>query len=117
MFLNYYHFWHKLRVKMLTKKQIKDKVLGNFIGVAIGDALGKPVEMCKPEDIVKKYNRIEDYQDCSSHKYFDNDQKGTTTDDTQLTLAIARAFIKTGKFDLDEIAAQHCEEFKISVRG
>ena len=96
---------------------LQDKVRGNFLGVAIGDALGKPVEMCKPQAIIEKYGRIEDYQDCSSHKYFDNDHKGTTTDDWQLTKAIARAFIKTGKFDLDEIAVEHGKEFAISVRG
>lgn len=96
---------------------IQDKIRGNFLGVAIGDALGKPVEMCKPQHIIEKYGRIEDYQDCSSHKYFDNDHKGTTTDDWQLTKAVARAFISTGRFDLDEIAVQHGKEFAISVRG
>ena len=97
--------------------KLQDKVRGNFLGVAIGDALGKPVELCKPQHILEKYGRVTDYLDCSSHKYFDNDQKGTTTDDYQLTKATARAMITTGKFDLDEIAAEHVREYKISVRG
>jgi ADP-ribosylglycohydrolase len=92
---------------------LRDKVRGNFLGVAIGDALGKPAEMSKPN----QYGRITDYLDCSSHKYFDNDHKGTTTDDWQLTKAVARAMITTGKFDLDEIAVEHGKEFAISVRG
>lgn len=95
----------------------RDKVRGNFLGVAIGDALGKAVEMCTPQHIVEKHGRITDYLDCSDHKYFKNDDKGTTTDDWQLTKAVARGMISTGKFDLDAIAAQHVREFKISVSG
>jgi len=101
----------------MSKITLHDKVRGNFLGVAIGDALGKPVEMCKPTYIADKYGRITDYLDCSSHKYFENDHKGTTTDDWQLTKAVARAMITTGKFDLDEIAVEHGKEFAISVRG
>lgn len=101
----------------MKNEKLRDKVRGNFLGVAIGDALGKPVESCKPQHIIEKYGRITDYLDCSSHKYFENDHKGTTTDDTQLTLAVARAMISTGKFDLDEIATEHIKEFTISVRG
>ena len=97
--------------------RLRDKVRGCFLGTAVGDALGKPVEMCKPQHIAEKYGRITDYQDCSSHKYFDNDHKGTTTDDWQLTKAVARAMITTGKFDLDEIAVEHGKEFAVSVRG
>lgn len=98
-------------------KEIKDKIRGCFLGVAIGDSLGKPVESLSAQYIAEKFGRIEKYLDCSSHKYFENDDKGTTTDDWQLTKAVAKGFITTGKFDLDEIAKEHVEEFKISVRG
>ena len=101
----------------MNKEKIKDKIRGNFLGVAVGDSLGKAVEMCTPQHIAEKYGRITDYLDCSSHKYFKNDHKGTTTDDWALTKAIARAMISTGKFDLDEIAAEHVKEYKISVGG
>lgn len=106
---------HNTEQKMSEK--LRDKVRGNFLGIAIGDALGKPVEMCKPQHIAEKYGRVTEYLDCSSHKYFENDHKGTTTDDWQLTKAIARAMITTGRFDLDEIAAEHVKEYTISVRG
>lgn len=102
---------------MLNNEQIKDKIRGNFLGVAIGDALGKPVEMWKAEKIVEKFGRIDKYEDPSNHKYFDGEPKGTTTDDWQLTKAVARAMIDTGKFDLDQIAVEHTKEFAISVRG
>jgi len=102
---------------MLSKEQIKDKVRGNFLGVAIGDSLGKPVETLDSESIVRQFGRIENYISNSSHKWFSDDQTGTTTDDWQLTKAVARAMITTGKFDLDEIALEHVKEFSISVRG
>ena len=98
-------------------KEIKDKIRGCFIGAAIGDAVGKPLESCSASFIYEKYGRVTDYLDCSSHKYFENDDKGTTTDDWQLTKAIAKAMITTGKIDLDEIAKEHVNEFKVSVRG
>jgi ADP-ribosyl-[dinitrogen reductase] hydrolase len=101
----------------MNKIQKKDKIIGCFLGVAIGDSLGKPVESMTAEAIAKMHGRIVDYQDCSSHKYFENDDKGTTTDDYQLTKAIARAMITTSKFDLDEIAKEHVKEYLISVRG
>jgi ADP-ribosyl-[dinitrogen reductase] hydrolase len=101
----------------MNKSQIKDKIRATFLGVAIGDALGKPVEMWDAAKIKEKFGRIEDYQDCNNHKYFQNDPKGTTTDDWQLTKAIARAFIDTGEFNMDAIAAEHAKEFAITVGG
>ena len=101
----------------MNKDLARDKIRGCFLGTAIGDALGKPVECETPARIAEKFGRVETYLDCSNHKYFQNDDKGTTTDDWQLTKAIAKAFITTGKFDLDEIAKEHVEEFKVSVRG
>jgi ADP-ribosylglycohydrolase len=102
---------------LIGKNDFFDKILGNFLGVAIGDSLGKPVEMCKPQNIAEKYGRITDYLDCSSHKYFSGDDKGTTTDDWQLTKAVARAMITTGEINLDEIAAEHVREFSVTVAG
>jgi ADP-ribosylglycohydrolase len=95
----------------------RDRITGMFLGIAIGDALGKPTESNTLEGIQKRYGRITDYLDCSSHKYFDDDHRGTTTDDWQLTKATAEGIIQTGCLDLNAIAAWHVEEYKKSVRG
>jgi ADP-ribosylglycohydrolase len=95
----------------------RSKVRGCFLGVAIGDALGKPVEMNTAEYIQKTYGRVEQYLSSSNHKYFAGDMAGTWTDDTQLTLAIARAFIRDGEFNLDSIAEEHATEFMNTVAG
>lgn len=95
----------------------KDKVRGAFLGIAIGDALGKPVETLKYETILERHGEVNSYLSCSGHKWFNGHMQGTWTDDTQLSLAIARAFINTGEFNLDEIAKQHVKEFVTDVKG
>lgn len=95
----------------------RDKVRGCFLGVAIGDAIGKPVEMNKAEYIQKTYGRVTEYLSCSSHKYFAGDMTGTWTDDTQLTLAVARGILQDGDLNLDSIADEHSVEFMKTVAG
>lgn len=101
----------------MKKSVIQDKVRGTFLGCAIGDALGKPVESMTHLEIASKFGRIEDYIDCNSHKYFQNDAKGTTTDDWQLTKATIVGMNKSRCIDIDEIGRQHIKEYGISVRG
>jgi len=95
----------------------KDKVRGAFLGIAIGDALGKPVETLKYETILERHGEVNEYLSCSGHKWFNGHMQGTWTDDTQLSLAIARAFVNTGEFNLDEIAKQHVNEFVTDIKG
>lgn len=96
---------------------IKDKIIGCFLGTAIGDALGKPIESYTHEEIKTKFGRITQYIDCKSHKYFENDEKGTTTDDWQLTKSTAIGMIKGKGISLEEIAKDHVLEYEKSDRG
>lgn len=96
---------------------IQSKVRGCFLGVAIGDALGKPVESWSYEKIKEKFGLIDSYKDCKNNRYFSDCPKGTTTDDWQLTKAIIKSINKEGKIDLDDIAVQHIEEYKNTVAG
>lgn len=95
----------------------KDKVRGAFLGLAIGDALGKAVETLTADVIRERHGEVNQYLSCSGHKWFHDHMTGTWTDDTQLSLAMARAFISSGKFDLDAIAKEHVKEFVSSVSG
>lgn len=96
---------------------LHDKVRGCFLGLAIGDALGKATEGLPASLIQREFGRIPRYFNIPDHEDFDGLPPGTTTDDAQLTLAVARAFITAGSFDLDAIAREHCVEFKKSVAG
>jgi len=82
----------------------KDKVMGMFLGVAIGDALGMPVETLTAQQIADKYGRITDYKEPNDHAWYNSWPAGRWTDDTQLTLAIAESLIAKGKIDIQDIA-------------
>ena len=90
----------------------KDRVTGMFLGVAIGDALGAPVEMYSCEQIAEKYGRISGYLNNSDHKWFSKALPGSTTDDWQLTKAIIMSFIEKSQFDLNDIIRQHVKTLR-----
>jgi ADP-ribosylglycohydrolase len=95
----------------------RDKVLGMFLGVAVGDALGMPAEGHSAPDIAAKFGRLDRYHPVSGHQWLGDLPKGTTTDDWQLTRAVAEAIIQSGGLDMDAIAAWHVRAFHESVRG
>src|SRR5262245_62812350 len=95
----------------------RDKVLGMFLGVAIGDALGMPAEGHSAPDIAAQFGRLDRFHPVSGHQWLGDLPKGTTTDDWQLTKAVAEAIIQSGGLDMDAIAAWHVRAFHESVRG
>ena len=95
----------------------RDKVLGMFLGVAIGDALGMPAEGHSAADIAATFGRLDRYHPVSGHRWLGDLPKGETTDDWQLTRAVAEAIIHAGGLNMDAIAAWHVRAFHESVRG
>lgn len=95
----------------------KDKVRGMFLGTAIGDALGMPVEGKSYEHIKEKYGRLENYISTAGHKWFDGQPLGSWTDDTQLTISVAEALIEGDGIDLDIQAAHHVKAYKTHTSG
>lgn len=107
----------------------RNKVKGLFVGGAIGDALGMPVEGWSAEKIAEKYSRIEKYLIPVDHKYYSPEQNpaGSTTDDTQLTRATALGLMHGGieencendyaEHYLEKIAKQHVCAMKVSTVG
>ncbi len=90
-----------------------DKFLGCIYGVAIGDALGRPVETMNACEIRNKFKRIEKYERFHNHSTGERYNPGTWSDDTQLTLALMEAFIKSDcSFDMDIIAECHKTAFR-----
>jgi ADP-ribosylglycohydrolase len=95
----------------------RDKVVGMFLGVAIGDALGMPAEGHSAQDIAGRFGRLDRYHPVTGHQWLGDLPKGATTDDWQLTRAVAEAIIESGGLDMDTIAAWHVQAFHDSVRG
>jgi len=95
----------------------QDKVRGLFLGTAIGDALGMPVEGAPYEKIKETHGRLENYVSAKGHKWFDGQPLGAWTDDTQLTLSVAEAFVASGTFDMDAIAQAHVNALNTHTSG
>lgn len=95
----------------------KDRIKGMFLGTFIGDALGLPVESWAVDKIREKHGRITDYLEVTDHKYLKDSPKGTYSDDTQLTLAVANGMIDAGGLDMDTQAERHVEAYTKSTKG
>lgn len=98
---------------------LKDRIDGMFLGIAIGDALGMPVETFSSQEIQKKHGRITEYHSpkIGGHKYYNEVNAGTTTDDTQLTLAVAEGIIAANGLDMEEQAKSHVAAYRESTLG
>lgn len=68
-----------------------DLVKGALFGVAVGDALGAPVEFINAANIYKKYGTLSDMVGGG----WLNVQPGEVTDDTQMTVAVAAGILET----------------------
>ncbi len=95
----------------------KDRVRGFFLGTAIGDSLGCPVEGWSHKDIKEKYGRLECYVSANLHKWHKTLPAGSWTDDTQLTLAVAEGLIAANGFDMDRQVETHIAAYKKSTSG
>ena len=78
-----------------------DRILGCLKGIATGDAVGKQTEMLSHEDVLRWYpHGIRGFDGTSGSvipRYMGNAKHewriGETTDDTERTIAVARAII------------------------
>ena len=85
---------------------LEDRFAGCLVGVAVGDALGMPVEGFSEREIRQNFGKIADFIAAPSR----NLKSGQVTDDTHLTIAIAESILETGDFD-PEIAARKFVEW------
>ena len=100
------------------RKYLRDRIMAMFLLSAIGDALGMPVETLKKEEIRKRFGFIRGYMPArSDHKWCKNFVAGQWTDDTQLTLAIARSYIRVKDIDVADIYFEHVAEMQRTTVG
>lgn len=101
----------------------KYQILGSFLGTAVGDALGFPVEGKTSEYIATNHGKITEYLQTEGKIKSDGPKKfylcplGGWTDDTQLMLATAEAMIEAKGFDMDAIAEHHKKEYNVTTFG
>ena len=80
--------------------------------IAYGDAAGLLVEGRPAEYIRERYGRITELQAPSDHPFFPGSARGTVSDDTQLSLAVARSLLKNNGFSLESLADEHVATYR-----
>lgn len=86
----------------------KNRAIGSFLGLACGDALGRPVEFKTPQQIQNEYGMIKNMEANGTY----NKPAGTITDDTEQALAIARSIVDKNSFDTSDIAKRFVEWYE-----
>lgn len=77
-----------------------ERALGAYLGLAVGDALGATVEFMTPREIAHRYGVHDKIIGGGWLKL----KAGQVTDDTEMSLALGRAIVDSGGFDLKAVA-------------
>lgn len=77
-----------------------DRAEGMLLGLACGDALGRPVEFHSAHQIQQQYGTVTEMLGHGTH----SQPAGTVTDDTELALCIARSLVEHREFHPEDIA-------------
>jgi ADP-ribosylglycohydrolase len=106
---------------MPRQQRYMDYFRGCFVGVAIGDAMGAPVETMTHEAIMQLNGGkgVTEYMDQVILRFDDKVlmPARTTSDDWQLTSSLARAIIASEGLDLKAIARDLVTEFRSNKFG
>jgi ADP-ribosyl-[dinitrogen reductase] hydrolase len=88
------------RMPDFMKEDILSRARGAFIGLAVGDALGAPVEFMTRGEIKDKYGVLKDMVGGGWLRL----KPGQVTDDTDMSLCVARAIAINGEWSLTGMA-------------
>jgi ADP-ribosylglycohydrolase len=83
----------------------EDRFMGCLLGTAVGDALGQPVEAFPPERLRREFGEIREFM-AGDPRLPIPLGPGQWTDDTQMTLDIARSLVRRARVDPEDIAAE-----------
>ena len=86
----------------VARHEVRSRALASFLGFALGDALGAPVEFMTAGEIKAKYGVLREMTGGGWLRL----RPGQVTDDTGMSLCIARAVCRSGSWDLAEVAGQ-----------
>lgn len=86
---------------------------GVVLGLACGDALGRPVEGYPPERLAEEFGTLDEMVGDGVHR----ESAGTLTDDTDMALCIARSLVEEGQFDPADVADRFLEWYESGPIG
>ncbi|MCX7175794.1 MAG: ADP-ribosyl-[dinitrogen reductase] hydrolase [Proteobacteria bacterium] len=81
---------------------LRERALGAYLGLAVGDALGAPVEFMTAQEIRHRHGTLRHMAGGGWLKL----KPGQVTDDTQMSLSLGRALIAHGAWDARAAAEQ-----------
>lgn len=87
------------------KEDIRDKIKGALYGVAVGDALGAPLEFMSADQIERRHGRVTEMIGGG----WLNVAPGEITDDTQMSLAVAEGIVANPDDPTEEVGARFVE--------
>ena len=85
-----------------------DRIKGGLFGVAVGDALGATTEFMSAEEVRERYGKVTDIM---GGGYFDL-LPGEVTDDTAMTIAVAKGIIRNKENPIAEIGEEFLKWYK-----
>lgn len=86
----------------MTEHLPRERFVGCLVGLALGDALGAPLEFMPRAEIAATYGEVRELLGGG----WLNVDPGEYTDDTQLALAITNSIVRCGRIDPPDIAAR-----------
>ncbi|HEX77533.1 MAG TPA: ADP-ribosylglycohydrolase family protein [Dehalococcoidia bacterium] len=92
-------------------KELLSHFQGCLVGVAVGDALGAPVEGMSPEHIRSRWGQVTEMMAGRGWG------RGEHTDDTAMTLCLARSLVERGEFEPEDVAARFLDWFQAGAKG
>ena len=98
------------RIRDLKEANLQERFIGMILGVAIGDAVGAPVEGWTRETIQTVLGCVRGYQMTVMGK-------GFYTDETQMTLVLLRSILNCRGFDPADFGTQIGEWMRLSDEG
>jgi len=82
-----------------------DKILGAFLGAAVGDAMGAPTEMRTTQQIIEYFGGpVREFKEPPSDTFSRGRKPGQVTDDFSLAYFLAKSIVKhSGKLNFDVV--------------
>ncbi len=81
---------------------LQDRFRATLLGLAVGDALGAPLEFMHAREIAERFGTVRTMLGGG----WLNLEPGETTDDTQMMLCLAESLAQRGTFDPDDVVAK-----------
>ena len=92
---------------ILNQETLRDRYRGCMLGLAVGDALGAPLEFLERDEIAERYGTV---REMIGGGWLQT-EPGEWTDDTQMALAIARSVVRSEAVEPADVATLFVEWF------